>query len=122
MAVQDAIGEARGNGVTWRTRNLGTWEYDLHLVIHTFRRAPFGRRFSVPTHVLSIKEVNLQLETAFASLKPSSFCWICGRAISPDDHEADNHGHAVHGRCYTIRRQLQVATALAAASKVASAA
>lgn len=41
----------------------------------------------------------------------TQFCWICGRGISGQNCEIDEHGSIVHAGCYTVRKKLKEAAA-----------
>ena len=36
-------------------------------------------------------------------LRPGEMCWICGRAVRLDTCKTDEHGCAVHERCYLAK-------------------
>ena len=39
-------------------------------------------------------------------LPPTQFCWMCGKAVTPDTGKRDDHGYSVHRRCYALREAL----------------
>jgi hypothetical protein len=41
-----------------------------------------------------------------SSLRSSRLCWICGKAVDLETSKADEHGNAVHGRCYAAKMAL----------------
>ena len=42
----------------------------------------------------------------------TQFCWICGRLVSMENSETDEHGNIVHGECHTARLKLKQAGSL----------
>jgi hypothetical protein len=39
-------------------------------------------------------------------LSPTQFCWMCGKAVTPDTGKRDEHGYSVHRRCHAAREAL----------------
>lgn len=39
-------------------------------------------------------------------LRPSQMCWICGKAVTPETAQRDEHDSSVHVRCHAARRAL----------------
>jgi hypothetical protein len=37
---------------------------------------------------------------------PSQMCWICGKLVELETCQTDEHGNAVHGRCYAAKMAL----------------
>lgn len=43
-------------------------------------------------------------------LRPTQMCWICGKAVTPETLQSDEHGSTVHARCHAVRRALASAS------------
>jgi hypothetical protein len=37
---------------------------------------------------------------------PTQMCWICGTAVTQQNQKTDEHGSAVHERCYAAKLAL----------------
>ena len=37
-------------------------------------------------------------------------CWICGKAVTPETFQMDEHGNTVHSRCYEAKLALAAAS------------
>lgn len=46
---------------------------------------------------------------ATASCGSTRFCWICGRPVSLEDSQKDEHENIVHPECYRARLKLKEA-------------
>lgn len=44
-------------------------------------------------------------------IRPIQMCWICGKAVTPENYQAHEHGSAVHARCQAVRIALANASA-----------
>lgn len=42
--------------------------------------------------------------------RPTQMCWICGKAVSPETLQRDEHGSSVHSRCYEAKLALAAAS------------
>ena len=40
------------------------------------------------------------------SLRPTDHCWICGKTLSLETCNTDEHGNPVHERCYAAKLAL----------------
>jgi hypothetical protein len=38
--------------------------------------------------------------------RPTHMCWICGTAVNQEQSTTDEHGNAVHERCYAAKLAL----------------
>lgn len=52
-------------------------------------------------------------------LRPTQMCWICGKAVTPETFERDEHGSTVHSKCQAARLALASASYAAARTGVA---
>jgi hypothetical protein len=43
-------------------------------------------------------------------LKPTHFCWICGKEVTPETQSVDEHNSVVHKRCQAAKIALASAT------------
>ena len=50
--------------------------------------------------------------------RPTQMCWICGKTVTAESFQRDEHGSAVHSRCYEAK--LALAAASMAAQQVVS--
>ena len=44
-------------------------------------------------------------------MRPTQMCWICGKVVTPDTYQTDEHGSAVHARCHAVKIALANASA-----------
>jgi hypothetical protein len=44
-------------------------------------------------------------------IRPTQMCWICGKAVTPETYQTDEHGSAVHARCHAVKNALANASA-----------
>ncbi len=42
--------------------------------------------------------------------RPTQMCWICGKAVTPETFQMDEHGNTVHSRCYEAKLALAAAS------------